>query len=131
MALYKENHQTKFGVEANYWKITQITINAHYGWCDITVSGYASAEARQNNSEALDKEIVRANWNPNEFGSFFSAQSFNEESSAETKTNKPYMQGLRCTLTAEEKPAVNQNIYERAYEFVKRDKRFSDTKDLI
>ena len=41
------------------------------------------------------------------------------------------MQSLRCTLTAEEKPAVNQNIYERAYEFVKRDSRFKDTKDLI
>lgn len=130
MALYKENHQTKFGVEANYWKITQITINSHYGWADITVNGYASEEARNNNSEALDKEIVRANWNPNEFGSFFSANSFTE-STIENKNNKMFMQGLKCTLSEEEKPSVNQNIYERAYEYVKRDNRFKDTKDLI
>lgn len=129
MALYKNNHQTKFGVEANYWKITQITINSHYGWADITVNGYASEEARRNNSESLDKEIVRANWNPNEFGSFFSAESFIND--AETKNKQPFMQGLKCTLSEEEKPSINQNIYERAYEFVKRDERFKDTKDLI
>lgn len=130
MALYKDKYITKFGVEANYWKITQITLNTHYGWCDITVSGYASEEARKNNNEALDKEVVRANWNPNEFGSFFSAESFTDNVK-EIKSTKPFMQSLKCTLTAEEKPAVNQNIYERAYEYVKRDERFKNTRDLI
>lgn len=129
MALYKSNHQTKYGIEASYWKITQINLNSHYGWCDITVCGYASEEARRNNKEPLEKETVRANWNPNEFGSFFSAESFTENE--EATSDKPFMQNLKCTLTAEEKPAVNQNIYERAYEFVKRDSRFKDTKDLI
>lgn len=130
MALYKSNHETKYGIEANYWKITQITLNAHYGWCDITVSGYASEEARRMDKEPLDKETVRANWNPNEFGSFFSASSFTENPK-EVKDSRPFMQNLKCTLTAEEKPAFNQNIYERAYEYVKRDERFKDAKDLI
>lgn len=130
MALYKENHITKFGVEANYWKITQITLNSHYGWCDITVSGYASEEARRNNSEALDKEVIRANWNPNEFGSFFSAESFIEGDS-NSKDNRPFMQSLKCTLPKEALPDANQNIYQRAYEYVKRSNKFKESEDLI
>lgn len=130
MALYYDNYETQFGVKATYWRITQINLNVHYGWCDITVSGYASEEARNNNKEALHEEHVRANWNPNEFGSFFTAESF-IDNKEEKEDNRPFMKSLKCTLSEEEKPSINQNIYERAYEFVKRDERFKDTKDLI
>lgn len=80
MGLFKENYTNQFGVPSQYWKIVNININNYYKWCDIEVRGFYSQETRDANKEAVDRIKIRANWNPEEYGQYFSPTALESKS---------------------------------------------------
>lgn len=137
MGLYKTNYITAYGVEAQYWKIAKVNIDIHYEACDIVLHGYATQEARLNGKEPLETKRVRAHWGPNEFKMFFAPNTFSTKHKSvqpikEDKSIKPYMWDMTKTLSDEEVGLQpSDNIYERAYAFVKMDEFFSTCSDII
>lgn len=113
MALLTENKINQFGVIEEYWRILSINLNLQYNYCDITLAGYANAEIRNSKGEPMNIKKVRAKWDNEEFFKFFAPQTFdvkliNEDGSAD----------------------ISDNIYQRAYEYVKiKDEYFKDAKN--
>lgn len=97
MALIKANNINQFGVTEEYYKILGININLQFKFCDITVGGYMSKEARLSESEPMNIRKVRAKWTEDEFGQYFSARAVSDIS-----------------------------VYTKAYEYLKRDEYFKD-----
>lgn len=105
MALLTKGHINQFGVDENYWRIINININLQYNYCDITVAGYATQEARDNGSEPMNIKKVRAKWSEDEFEAFFAPKTVSR--------------------------AANQNIYNIAYEYIKsKDDLFKDSVNI-
>lgn len=106
MALLTEGKVNQFGVKEEYWRILGININLQYEYCDITLGGYSSLDARQEGSEPMNIKKVRAKWDKDEFFKFFAPKSFSTENT------------------------LSKNIYNRSYEYVKqKDEYFSDAED--
>jgi hypothetical protein len=127
MALYMKDFKTPYGVKATYWKIAKLNLDLHYKYCDIVVHGFYDEEARLEGMEPLEIKTVRANWNPSEFDSYFAPQTFTSAnivkiSEKEDKSIKPYLGELKA-----EDIEVNkeENIYERAYAYLKAHEMFS------
>lgn len=97
MALIKKDNTNQFGVSETYYRITGINLNLHFKFCDITVSGYASKDARLQNKEPLNIRTIRAKWTDEEFGAYFSPRVIS-----------------------------NNSIYNMAYEYIKQDDYFKD-----
>lgn len=136
MALSKSNYVTPYGVEAQYWKIAKINIDVHYQACDIVVHGYATEDARLNGMEPLETRRVRAHWGVSEFKTFFAPQTFSAngietKSVKEDRSIKPYLGEEKKTRTISTELNPTDNIYERAYAFVKMDEFFSTCDDII
>lgn len=101
MALLKEDYKNQYGVLEQYWKVIGININLQLKYCDITIGGYTTQEARDNGSEYMNIKKVRAIWSDEEFGSFFSTKALS-----------------------------NKSLYNNAYEYLKTDKFFKDAIDV-
>lgn len=135
MGLYKSNYMTQFGVEAQYWKIAKINLDVHYQACDIVMHGYATEEARLNGMEPLDTKRVRAHWGPSEFKAYFAPTTFASSNNVETREKKedrsikPYEGDLEKDPNIEIN--IEDNIYERAYAFVKQNEFFANCSDII
>ena len=115
MALLTENKINQFGVKEEYWRILAINLNIQYQYCDITLGAYASADARGNEAEPMNIKKVRAKWSEDEFLQYFAPSTF--EVNAETQS----------IAENNEIPTASNNIYQRAYEYVrKRDNYFKD-----
>lgn len=107
MALLTEGKTNQFGVQEEYWRILSINLNVQYGYCDITMGAYANSQARKNGAEPMNVKKVRAKWDEEEFFKFFSPASFNDE-----------------------KARMSDNIYARAYEYIRqKDQHFEDAID--
>lgn len=112
MALLTEGKINQFGVQEEYWRILSINLNVQYGYCDITIGAYANSQTREKGAEPMNIKKVRAKWDEEEFFKFFSPVSFNEGTSTLNDDN------------------LSNNIYARAYEYVKqKDKHFENAKD--
>lgn len=108
MALYTENRDNMYGLTTEYWKVARINIDAIYKFCDITLYGYATREARDQDKEPLEQKKVRANWSEGEFAKYFSAEALSKNRSSDPLSN----------------------IYEAAYNYVKeKENMFDDAKD--
>lgn len=113
MALLTENKINQFGVTEEYWRILSINLNIQYNYCDITLGGYANAKVRRSEAEPMNIKKVRAKWDSEEFFKFFAPQTF------ELKT-----------ANLDESSDINDNIYKRAYDYIKiKDDYFKDAKD--
>ena len=113
MALLTKDKINQFGVQEEYWRILSINLNIQYNYCDITLGAYANEDARDQDAEPMNIKKVRAKWDNEEFFKFFASQTF------ESKTTK-----------ADESSNVSDNIYERAYDYIKvRDEYFKEAKD--
>ena len=113
MALLTENKTNQFGVKEEYWRILSINLNIQYNYCDITLGAYANEDARNSDAEPMNIKKVRAKWDNEEFEKFFAPRTF------ELKTAK-----------ADESLNVSNNIYKRAYDYIKiRDEYFKEAKD--
>ena len=136
MALSKSNYVTPYGVEAQYWKIAKINIDLHYQACDIVVHGYATEDARLNGMEPLETRRVRAHWGVSEFKAFFAPDTFSSNnvstmSVKEDKSIKPYLGETKNAKAINVELNPTDNIYERAYAFVKQDEFFCNCADII
>lgn len=113
MALLTKDKINQFGVQEEYWRILSINLNIQYNYCDITLGAYASEDARASEAEPMNIKKVRAKWDNEEFFKFFAPQTF------ELKTAK-----------ADESSNISDNIYKRAYDYIKvRDEYFKEAKD--
>ena len=101
---------------ANGYTIVNVSdndLNIQYNYCDITLGAYANEDARNSDAEPMNIKKVRAKWDNEEFFKFFAPQTF------ELKTAK-----------ADESSNVSDNIYKRAYDYIKvRDEYFKEAKD--
>lgn len=97
MALIKENNINQFGVQEEYYRILSINLNTQFRYCDITVGGYVSKEARLSEVEPMSIRKVRAKWVEDEFEEHFSARTMN-----------------------------NKSIYVQAYKYLETDEYFKD-----
>ncbi|MEG0908761.1 MAG: hypothetical protein RSH78_00160 [Bacilli bacterium] len=108
MALYKEGYENQYGVLCEYWRIINININLQYKFCDITLGGYHTKETRFEDKEPMEIRKVRAKWAEDEFEQYFSPKAIS-------------------VFSIEENPT---NIYNNAYEYVKKDDFFNDSKNI-
>ena len=113
MALLTKDKINQFGVQEEYWRILSINLNIQYNYCDITLGAYANEDARNSDAEPMNIKKVREKWDNEEFLKFFAHQTF------ELKTAK-----------ADESSNVSDNIYKRAYDYIKvRDEYFKEAKN--
>lgn len=113
MALLTENKKNQFGVKEEYWRILSINLNIQYNYCDITLGAYANEDARNSDAEPMNIKKVRAKWDNEEFFKFFAPQTF----------------GLK-TASLDNSSDTNDNIYKRAYDYIKvKDEYFKDAKN--
>lgn len=100
MALVKKGYVSEFGVPQEYWKITAINFNFLLSYGDITVGGYMTKEARDNEYEPLSTRKVRCKWTDDEFFAYFSPEALK-----------------------------NKSFYDRVYEYIKTDEFFKEALD--
>lgn len=100
MALVKKGFISEFGVPQEYWKITSINFNFLLDYGDITVGGYMTKGAREEEYEPLSKRKIRCKWSDDEFYGYFSPEALKDKS-----------------------------FYDRVYEYVKNDDFFKDAID--
>ena len=113
MALLTKDKINQFGVQEEYWRILSINLNIQYNYCDITLGAYANEDATNSQAEPMNIKKVRAKWHNEEFFKFFAPETF------ELKTAK-----------ADGSSNVSDNIYKRAYDYIKvRDEYFKEAKD--
>lgn len=104
MAILTQGKINQFGVQEEYWKLTNININLQYNYCDLTLAAYSSKDARDNNSEPMNFKKVRAKWSEDEFEKFFSPMALSRSTG---------------------------NIYDVAYQYIKhKDDFFKDAIDI-
>lgn len=80
MAIIKKDNINQFGVQEEYYRILNINLNLQYRFCDITVGGYASKQARMSESEPMNIRKFRAKWSEGEFLTYFTADALGEKS---------------------------------------------------
>lgn len=104
MAICKKNYMTTFGVTAEHWVIQSINTNAHYGWADILLAGYVNEKVYTDGSDPIAQHRVKINTDTG-FDTYLGKKSARSKFS-------------------------NMNIYELAYNIVKEDNFFKDSKDV-
>ena len=86
MAIIKKDNINQFGVQEEYYRILNINLNLQYRFCDITVGGYASKQARMSESEPMNIRKFRAKWSEGEFLTYFTADALGENQKQVFKT---------------------------------------------
>ena len=115
MGIVIEGNTNDFGSKEEYWKVASINLNAQYKFTDIKVNTYTTKEDRDNDKEPTGYFYVRANWSDEEYGKYFSPESFGN-------ANPTIAMKIYDLTTQEEiEKAIfdEYNIFERAYEYVK------------
>ena len=113
MALLTRDKINQFGVKEEYWRILSINLNLQYNYCDITLGAYANKNARNSDAEPMNIKKVRAKWDNEEFFKFFAPQTFELKAASINDTSNE-----------------NDNIYKRAYDYIKvKDEYFKDATD--
>lgn len=116
MGLVIKNRVNDFGTKEEYWKIASINLNAQYKFTDIKINTYATKEDRDTDKEPTGFFYVRANWSDDEYGKYFSPESFGNAN----PTAAMLAYDLTTQKEIEEAAFREYNIFERAYEYVKK-----------
>lgn len=100
MALSVANYETMYGVNAEHWVIDIININDKYKFAEINLNGYISEATYSAGNTPIKTVKIKINWE-DEYERLFSKRA-----------------------------NISTNIYEVAYEYIKRNvKEFKDAVD--
>ncbi len=102
MALKKENYETIFGAKAEHWVIQSINMNDTHGYADITLIGFVDEDAYLQGKASIETRRVKVS----------------------------YVNGYSATFSKKTLQKTSTNIYQLAYEYVKKnDDFFKDATD--
>lgn len=102
MGLYKKDFKNEMGIPCEYWRISRVTLDIFYRFCDISFVGYRTKEDRDSGNDPVMTQRIKARWSAEEFGSFFTPDALHKKS-----------------------------FYEACYEFAKTKGFFDDSDDEL